>query len=228
MRIEVCQVWLFAILQMYEFSSKSQPRPKHLSYMFRCLRYCKCTSFQANHNYMPLHFLCGLAVCDTANVRVFKQITTTPWYVYVEVALFAILQMYEFSSKSQPSSHPAAALMAVCDTANVRVFKQITTRMLWHFIAMCCLRYCKCTSFQANHNNIRLRKFHHTAVCDTANVRVFKQITTTVVERRSDSWLFVILHNITTSTHFVPPRHQITLQPCPSNNGDLSFIAIKS
>ncbi len=127
MRIEVCQVWLFAILQMYEFSSKSQPRPKHLSYMFRCLRYCKCTSFQANHNYMPLHFLCGLAVCDTANVRVFKQITTTPWYVYVEVALFAILQMYEFSSKSQPSSHPAAALMAVCDTANVRVFKQITT-----------------------------------------------------------------------------------------------------
>ena len=44
-----CQL-LFAILQMYEFSSKSQ-RYVHFSIeKVCCLRYCKCTSFQANHN----------------------------------------------------------------------------------------------------------------------------------------------------------------------------------
>ena len=44
--------------------------------------------------------------------------------------LFAILQMYEFSSKSQPWIHFLAKMIVVCDTANVRVFKQITTNLL--------------------------------------------------------------------------------------------------
>jgi len=42
--------------------------------------------------------------------------------------LFAILQMYEFSSKSQPKQSVTRWSAAVCDTANVRVFKQITTK----------------------------------------------------------------------------------------------------
>lgn len=36
--------------------------------------------------------------------------------------LFAILQKYEFSSKSQPSAHLPPPRGVVCDTANVRVF----------------------------------------------------------------------------------------------------------
>ena len=41
--------------------------------------------------------------------------------------LLAILQMYEFSSKSQPFIFVQMNIAVVGDTANVRVFKQITT-----------------------------------------------------------------------------------------------------
>ena len=67
---------LFAILQKYEFSSKSQLFINEILNIF--------------------------VVCDTAKVRVFKQITTSCESVGLAVMLFAILQKYEFSSKSQP------------------------------------------------------------------------------------------------------------------------------
>ena len=92
---------LFAILQKYDFSSKSQLNPNSGYFKYSCLRYCKSTIFQANHNYKAL-------ICFS-------------------ISLFAILQKYDFSSKSQ-------LLMALCA------------------ILMCCLRYCKSTIFQANHN----------------------------------------------------------------------------
>ena len=60
---------------MYEFSSKSQQKTKD----------------ELGH----------IVVCDTANVRVFKQITTISEGEFNGAKLFAILQMYEFSSKSQ-------------------------------------------------------------------------------------------------------------------------------
>ena len=119
----------------------------------RCLRYCKCTSFQANHNGCYCSNAGDGVVCDTANVRVFKQITTNMAILIEDLALFAILQMYEFSSKSQQE------LKRIEDPNS-------------------CLRYCKCTSFQANHNPLALINSMALVVCDTANVRVFKQITT--------------------------------------------------
>ena len=67
--------WLFAILQKYDFSSKSQRDGCFGFGVNSCLRYCKSTIFQANHN-MSLRG------------------------VY-EFLLFAILQKYDFSSKSQ-------------------------------------------------------------------------------------------------------------------------------
>ena len=169
---------LFAILQMYEFSSKSQQ--------------------------VGLNFVYYAVVCDTANVRVFKQITTEKGDIVEYPKLFAILQMYEFSSKSQPDQLFGGCYFVVCDTANVRVFKQITTPEIRHkhvnalfaILQMYefssksqlaqlslnyldgCLRYCKCTSFQANHNLNCPKVCRDFVVCDTANVRVFKQITT--------------------------------------------------
>ena len=67
---------LFAILQKYDFSSKSQ---------------------------LPYEeYNLGVVVCDTAKVRFFKQITTLFAAEFLHVRLFAILQKYDFSSKSQP------------------------------------------------------------------------------------------------------------------------------
>ena len=143
-----------------------------------CLRYCKSTIFQANHN---------------------KERAYSPnkW-------LFAILQKYDFSSKSQPIFLSLSLTTVVCDTAKVRFFKQITTpyamppnafllfailqkydfssksqrRTNAHDCTHCCLRYCKSTIFQANHNQTSATNFLAAVVCDTAKVRFFKQITT--------------------------------------------------
>ena len=92
---------LFAILQKYDFSSKSQHTYEHRGYKS--------------------------VVCDTAKVRFFKQITTRMNKNFKRIGLFAILQKYDFSSKSQQRSY--------------------AKRM-----GKCCLRYCKSTIFQANHN----------------------------------------------------------------------------
>ena len=94
-------IMLFAILQKYDFSSKSQLECQFL-----------------------LHYL---VVCDTAKVRFFKQITTDLFNEIVDNTLFAILQKYDFSSKSQQTSMPLSMMLG-------------------------CLRYCKSTIFQANHN----------------------------------------------------------------------------
>ena len=67
---------LFAILQKYDFSSKSQRHPLVLYWKNCCLRYCKSTIFQANHNKIYCIFRVTEVVCDTAKVRFFKQITT--------------------------------------------------------------------------------------------------------------------------------------------------------
>ena len=67
---------LFAILQKYDFSSKSQLIPEFEDLGMRCLRYCKSTIFQANHNIGAGAAIVGGVVCDTAKVRFFKQITT--------------------------------------------------------------------------------------------------------------------------------------------------------
>ena len=118
------------------------------------MRYCKSTIFQANHN---------------------RNACKVGYYL-----LFAILQKYDFSSKSQQKVATAKSITVVCDTAKVRFFKQITTNCysvigLFELFAILqkydfssksqlveqrsifatgCLRYCKSTIFQANHNTI--------------------------------------------------------------------------
>ena len=119
-----------------------------------------------------------MVVCDTAKVRFFKQITTGKLQERISQLLFAILQKYDFSSKSQQKGVDSnwsnrclryckstifqanhnrydwieVAIGVVCDTAKVRFFKQITTKRAALYFSYCCLRYCKSTIFQANHN----------------------------------------------------------------------------
>ena len=97
--------------------------------------------------------LVKIVVCDTAKVRFFKQITTRFAWCCRLLELFAILQKYDFSSKSQHGS-------------------------VTPFRAAGCLRYCKSTIFQANHNSSSPNCVRRLVVCDTAKVRFFKQITT--------------------------------------------------
>ena len=210
---------MFAILQKYDFSSKSQLSVGGGSGAGCCLRYCKSTIFQANHNKHHLYSAAAGVVCDTAKVRFFKQITTRVPRTSSCLQLFAILQKYDFSSKSQHSRYreewrqgclryckstifqanhnrcgrAVRRWPVVCDTAKVRFFKQITTPLLVPPWLMCCLRYCKSTIFQANHNCRYHRSLIPQVVCDTAKVRFFKQITTGNQDKRAVSQLFAIL-----------------------------------
>ena len=144
---------LFAILQKYDFSSKSQPSSNRFSWRACCLRYCKSTIFQANHNQCRCRCLWWWVVCDTAKVRFFKQITTT-------------LSIYGNLSS--------------------------------------CLRYCKSTIFQANHNFIQGWCIVYKVVCDTAKVRFFKQITTFVLTGKRNIRLFAILQKYDFSSKSQP------------------------
>ena len=159
---------LFAILQKYDFSSKSQLSSYSSLFSSSCLRYCKSTIFQANHNTSPLFSYIARVVCDTAKVRFFKQITTLTRTHLSSRLLFAILQKYDFSSKSQ-------------------------LRRMSNWIIPRCLRYCKSTIFQANHNRNCSATSKLAVVCDTAKVRFFKQITTEDCAQPAYIRLFAIL-----------------------------------
>ena len=168
MQYDSSRLELFAILQKYDFSSKSQLHQFIAKFRDCCLRYCKSTIFQANHNQFEKVVKTKVVVCDTAKVRFFKQITTAKGKPLSRFWLFAILQKYDFSSKSQLS---------------------------WYLvlIEIRCLRYCKSTIFQANHNLLHILMNSFLVVCDTAKVRFFKQITTTASPRFLRFGLFAIL-----------------------------------
>ena len=95
--------------------------------------------------------------------------------------MFVILQKYDFSSKSQ--------LFSPSNDAQTR-----------------CLWYCKSTIFQANHNDKRNKSKKLNDVCDTAKVRFFKQITTTITASYSLIMMFVILQKYDFSSKSQPYR----------------------
>ena len=145
-----------------------------------CLRYCKSTIFQANHNIIEYLQFCSVVVCDTAKVRFFKQITTLEVKEFNHKSCLRYCKSTIFQANHNPAIENVLQGGVVCDTAKVRFFKQITTyccyrsnrarlfailqkydfssksqRFLVLLPCRCsCLRYCKSTIFQANHNTM--------------------------------------------------------------------------
>ena len=184
-----------------------------------CLRYCKSTIFQANHNPFWRFLLSIAVVCDTAKVRFFKQITTREINFFKYLQLFAILQKYDFSSKSQQIRNiisKKACCLRYCKStifqANHNSYRHIYSGLQLFAILQKydfssksqhigkkvvgkngCLRYCKSTIFQANHNASVWYWYLNEVVCDTAKVRFFKQITTRLIFDLRALALFAIL-----------------------------------
>ena len=172
----ICE--LFAILQKYDFSSKSQRRRYIFAFGACCLRYCKSTIFQANHNGHAYGLFPLCVVCDTAKVRFFKQITTSALALSGTGCCLRYCKSTIFQANHNKIRSDIQTQDVVCDTAKVRFFKQITTIKEPNPVVCCCLRYCKSTIFQANHNWLHNERLDRHVVCDTAKVRFFKQITT--------------------------------------------------
>ena len=141
------------ILQKYDFSSKSQRAHGRALLRDSCLWYCKSTIFQANHNLWRRGVWFGRCCL---------------WYCKSTI----------FQANHNRLILREDVGIAVCDTAKVRFFKQITTTSRHALINFGCLWYCKSTIFQANHNWGQFERVRGQAVCDTAKVRFFKQITT--------------------------------------------------
>ena len=176
---------LFVILQKYDFSSKSQPKPSCKSAIACCLWYCKSTIFQANHNLLALINSKVLAACDTAKVRFFKQITTYWPNDRFARKLFVILQKYDFSSKSQLvllSIGSKSGCLWYCKSTIFQANHNLLVLISWKvllfvilqkydfssksqplllqiLVKICCLWYCKSTIFQANHNWHTCKRF---------------------------------------------------------------------
>ena len=93
-----------------------------------------------------------LVVVATTKVRIFKQITTAMASQRTSRALLLLPQRYEFSSKSQHIAFSILFGWVVVATTKVRIFKQITTLIVFIILQFSCCCYHKGTNFQANHN----------------------------------------------------------------------------
>ena len=171
---------LFAILQKYDFSSKSQRKALADYAVCSCLRYCKSTIFQANHNTIPWALQPHQVVCDTAKVRFFKQITTQTLEKVKGFSCLRYCKSTIFQANHNQGFIENVKRGVVCDTAKVRFFKQITTSVFKSFISHMLFAILQKYDFSSKSQHVRrlVRGYH--VVCDTAKVRFFKQITTTL------------------------------------------------
>ena len=122
---------------------------------------------------------CYRVVCDTAKVRFFKQITTVLLYIFIMFVLFAILQKYDFSSKSQlinlyfPTANKLFAILQKYDfSSKSQLYRKGANLGLMLFAIL--QKY----DFSSKSQPINYNGTELSVVCDTAKVRFFKQITT--------------------------------------------------
>ena len=121
---------LLLLPQRYVFSSKSQHAMFRQSNFLGCCCYHKGTYFQANHNMLPYMLINRLVVVATTKVRIFKQITTYALSTQQLRLLLLLPQRYVFSSKSQQALKNLPIATVVVATTKVRIFKQITTKLI--------------------------------------------------------------------------------------------------
>ena len=176
--IDRVMLLMFVILQKYDFSSKSQPRPTPLFEQTWCLWYCKSTIFQANHNSKANRPRNAFDVCKD---KLSKE------------EMFVILQKYDFSSKSQPPRQWQAQRFRCLWYCKSTIFQanhnNKSQTQLNSVMFVILQKYDFSSKSQLKLGEIGVK----VDVCDTAKVRFFKQITTIKLTERKYSKMFVIL-----------------------------------
>ncbi len=155
LHLETKVLWVFTVLQRYDFESNSQPLPPEIRAVYGCLPYCKGTILKAIHNSLHLE-------------------TKVLW-------VFTVLQRYDFESNSQPLPPEIRAVYGCLPYCKGTILKAIhnslhlETKVLWVFTVLqrydfesnsqhgalyllCwrrCLPYCKGTILKAIHNCYR-------------------------------------------------------------------------
>ena len=157
------------------------------------MRYCKSTIFQANHNACGKCVACLNVVCDTAKVRFFKQITTSSSLDLNKIGCLRYCKSTIFQANHNSTQQTLSEHWVVCDTAKVRFFKQITTKIVLVYQIVQLFAILQKYDFSSKSQPDNLSCSRNCVVCDTAKVRFFKQITTTLRLSISVWWLFAIL-----------------------------------
>ena len=140
--------------------------------------YCKCTNFQANHNWYDYLSSLDEVGLYIANVLTFKRITTEVWQASKSSSWTLYCKCTNFQANHNNFAVNGAKHSVGLYIANVLTFKRITTdRRSWRFFRRWTL-YCKCTNFQANHNVVLLIYIVLIVGLYIANVLTFKRITT--------------------------------------------------
>ena len=134
----------------------------------------------------------AIVVADTTKVRIFKQITTNGKLRWQGVRLLLIPQRYEFSSKSQLLSVIYMINSVVADTTKVRIFKQITTKILFSLTIASLLLIPQRYEFSSKSQLKYITTDTWKVVADTTKVRIFKQITTTLTDTQGKALLLLI------------------------------------
>ena len=118
---------LLLLPQRYVFSSKSQQQDKKFLFIFRCCCYHKGTYFQANHNLSRWWPFALHVVVATTKVRIFKQITTTNWFLRTYYCCCCYHKGTYFQANHNVRLIRWIINFVVVATTKVRIFKQITT-----------------------------------------------------------------------------------------------------
>ena len=93
--------------------------------------------------------------------------------------MFVSMQIYEFLSKSQLEREDRNKEEDVCLYANIRIFKQITTKMISYGMVWLMFVSMQIYEFLSKSQRSAEVMANLNDVCLYANIRIFKQITTT-------------------------------------------------
>ena len=85
------------------------------------------------------------------------------------------------------------AIVSVCDSAKILIWKQITTGTMTQIEFEKCMWLCKDTNLKANHNAATVIRQKIMSVCDSAKILIWKQITTYGLYGEEGSAVYVTL-----------------------------------
>ncbi len=172
---------LWAIITKIQSESKSQHTKWVMLAKFGCEQSLRRYNLKANHNISRVRLFRMLVVSNHYEDTIWKQITTSCWYVPTGTMLWAIITKIQSESKSQPISWWYASTAVVSNHYEDTIWKQITTCcnshlesfLLWaiitkiqsesksQLIAQSLSSSCSCEqslrryNLKANHNNCR-------------------------------------------------------------------------
>ena len=114
-------------------------------------------------------------VYPCAKIRIFKQITTASPAMPPVHRVFILVQRYEFLSKSQRAFSSGSLSNGVYPCAKIRIFKQITTRLVVTRLAALVFILVQRYEFLSKSQRETMSVLSRRGVYPCAKIRIFKQ-----------------------------------------------------